>query len=271
MKVLAIVGTQLRHRFFLRTLAASHSLAGVLFFERTIAQPTKCSESESPSDILSFEAKHFEQLRLSEEKFFQKAVETTPPLECPTMMVSSKAELNGTKTIEWVESLEADVMIDYGSMILSKEFLNVLPEWKINLHGGLSPFYRGSATLLWPFYFQQPELAGVTFHQLTPKIDGGAILQHHRPTMLPGDSPTDIGARAIYEASSVGSRLLDRLKQKGTLETFTQKSSGKLFLEKDYKPSHLPIVYQLFKSGMIERYLQNKEQIDSRYHFVNQL
>ena len=40
----------------------------------------------------------------------------------------------------------------------------VLPKEKINLHLGLSPWFKGSVTLFWPFYHLMPQFCGSTFH-----------------------------------------------------------------------------------------------------------
>ena len=55
------------------------------------------------------------------------------------------------------------------------------------------------------------------------------------------------------------------------LKTFPQNSPGKLFLERDFRPSHLKFVYDLIKNGLIENYLAHKEDFDRHYSFVDQL
>ena len=148
--------------------------------------------------------------------------------------------------------------------------MDICPEWTINLHGGLSPYYKGSATLFWPFYFQQPELAGITYHIIDSKIDHGSIIQHFRPSINLNDTLHDIGCRAIKDGTLIGIRLLKKLQKQGKL-LFPQKTTGKLFLEKDYNPTHIKIVYDLWEKGLIKKYLKNKKYYDERYHFIDQL
>ena len=66
-------------------------------------------------------------------------------------------------------------------------------------------------------------------------------------------------------------KLLKKLQQQGMLDLFPQKTTGKLFLEKDYSPSHIKIVYDLWEKGIIDNYLKNKVSIDKQYSFIDQL
>lgn len=271
MKVLVIVGTQLRHQYFLSTMENGFEIAGVIEYERSLVQSPKLPKHVFLPEDVDFEKDHLLRLYESEQKYFELETVSIDKTKYPLIKVTDENELNSENTIEWVRAVGADVMIDYGSGIIRNDLISVMPEWKINMHGGLSPYYKGSATLFWPFYFQQPELAGATFHLMSSRIDGGNILQHVRPTMQGDDSPTDIMSRCIVQASSAGVHLLDKLRKYGNLKSQPQKYSGKLFLERDYKPSCLRVMYRLFEDGMISQYLKNKRVIDSQYKFFDQL
>ncbi len=270
MKLLLIVGTQLRHQYFFAKLLQNFNIVGVIEYERSLVQAPKQSISSFKEEDLAIEKKHLENLRFKEEEYFKDEVNKLDKTNLNIKKVTDMKELNSSAIIDWVEKLDSDVMIDYGSGILSDSFLNVLPKWKINLHGGLSPYFKGSATLLWPFYMQQPELAGVTFHFLSKNIDGGEILQHVRPLILEQDSVSDIGCRAIVEASEVAIILLEKLENEGRLKSFPQ-NGGKLFLERDYSPACIKVVNDLFERGLIRNYLKNKKARDKQYQFINQI
>ena len=271
MKLLCIVGTQLRHRYVLGRFLRHFDSAGILFYQRALVQPSRYADAVLDPGDLAFEVKHLQTLKQKEEEAFSDDAVLAVPENIPVREADSRKALNAPEMIDWARSLDADAVFDYGSGILEPPFLKALPEWKINLHGGLSPYYKGSATLLWPFYFQQPQLAGITYHLLEEKIDGGAILQHARPPLYPDDSVTDIACRAITHGAESGIRLLKKLESAGSLEKFPQKNSGKLFLESDYRPSHLKVVYALFEQGLIPNYLSHKALFDAPYRFVDQL
>ena len=54
-----------------------------------------------------------------------------------------------------------------------------LKGYKWNIHGGLSPWYRGGVTHFWPSYLLEPEYTGMTLHELTNDIDGGGIIHQN--------------------------------------------------------------------------------------------
>lgn len=270
MKLLIIVGTQLRHQYFLSKLVKNFNTVGIIEFKRTLVAPPKIDNSVFSSEDLKIEEAHLEKLQNKEKEYFLKEVMTLDKTNYTIKTVSTTEELNSKEIVDWVKKLDCDVMLDYGSGILSNSFLDVLPDWKINLHGGLSPYYKGSATLLWPFYMQQPELAGATFHLLSKKIDAGDIIHHSRPVMYENDSVSDIGCRTIIQASSDIIKILNKLDKEKELLLYSQKT-GKLFLEKDYKPSIIRVVNDLFNRGMIKEYILNKPQIDSQYTFYSQV
>lgn len=66
----------------------------------------------------------------------------------------------------------------------------------INLHAGVSPYYRGSATNFWCIADGRPDLSGVTIHSLTAGLDSGPILFHSIPRALSWD-PFELGMEAV--------------------------------------------------------------------------
>ena len=48
----------------------------------------------------------------------------------------------------------------------------------INIHAGLSPYYRGSDCNFWALYDDNPHLVGATIHLLSKGLDNGPILYH---------------------------------------------------------------------------------------------
>ena len=75
--------------------------------------------------------------------------------------------------------LESDIYIIFGSSYIKSELLNFLVEQKaINIHAGVSPYYRGADCNFWALYDNNPHLVGSTIHFLSKGIDSGPILYH---------------------------------------------------------------------------------------------
>ena len=165
--------------------------------------------------------------------------------------------LNSDATADFVREFHADMAFIFGTDLIKEPVLSVLPEIRVNLHLGLSPWYRGSATLFWPFYFLQPQFAGATFHQILPEADAGGILHQTVPELQLGDGIHDVGAKTVIEAKKDLRKLLEGFGDYGW--TFNeQKSSGRLFLTRDFQPGHLRVIYNTYKNDIVSRYLEGQ-------------
>jgi methionyl-tRNA formyltransferase len=112
---------------------------------------------------------------------------------------------NSAATLALIEELRPDIVAVYGTLVLGRKLIAACPRL-INLHTGLSPWYRGSDTIFWPLHDGVPHLVGVTVHRLEAGLDSGPILARGRPPLRPGDNE----ASAFAHAVELGAELLCR-------------------------------------------------------------
>ena len=75
--------------------------------------------------------------------------------------------------------LKSDVYVVFGSSYIKGELVDFLIKQKaINIHAGVSPYYRGSACNFWALYDGNPHLVGSTIHLLSKGLDTGPMLYH---------------------------------------------------------------------------------------------
>ena len=75
--------------------------------------------------------------------------------------------------------LRSDVYIVFGSSYIKGELVDFLIQQKaINIHAGVSPYYRGTDCNFWSLFDDNPHLAGSTIHLLSRGLDNGPILYH---------------------------------------------------------------------------------------------
>ena len=75
--------------------------------------------------------------------------------------------------------LKSDVYIVFGSSYIKGELIDFLVKQKtINIHAGVSPYYRGTDCNFWALYDNNPHLVGTTIHLLSKGLDNGPILYH---------------------------------------------------------------------------------------------
>ena len=75
--------------------------------------------------------------------------------------------------------LQSDIYLVYGSSYIKKPLVDFLVKKKaINIHVGVSPYYRGTDCNFWALYDGNPHLVGSTIHFLSKGLDSGPILYH---------------------------------------------------------------------------------------------
>ncbi len=255
MKIALFTGTAYRHLFYANTIAEA---ADVVLHVKTIRSNVLTDEipdsefNQSDRQLL----KAHSDLRLAKEKeyFLPKADET---LHIPVSFEVSMKDLNSVRVIEAIVAAKPDVVLVYGTGLLKEALLAVMPKWLINLHAGLSPYYRGAATLYWPIYFMQPQSVGFTLHLIDKDIDHGAILHQNRPDIKADDSIHDLGCRTIVVAANDVLKLLPLI-EKDEIQSRAPTTEGRIFYERDFKPYHLRVTNALMKQKLFREYLENR-------------
>jgi len=242
-----IGGSQPRHLYYINEIRKEHSVIGGIMQERghNVPQPP---DGISPLDKDNW-IRHFRERDEAENRFF---VDQEVP-DIPLLRVS-KDTLNSEMSVSMIKELKPDVVMIFGPGMIREPLISVLPQDTINLHLGISPRYRGAATLFYPFYFLEPQYAGTTFHRIVHTPDGGDILHQTIPEMKMEDGIHDLSCRAVTASTLEACKLLDMHSQ---WEFRRQKpEAGKNFLERDFKPQHLRMIYQVFNNDIVKEYME---------------
>ena len=110
-------------------------------------------------------------------------------------------DLNKLDKSQLEEALSSDIYIVFGASYIRGWLINYLIEHKaVNIHMGISPYYRGSSCNFWALYDNNPNHVGATIHLLSDGLDSGDILFHCAPKVRPDDSPFDFSMRSVLVA-----------------------------------------------------------------------
>ena len=86
-------------------------------------------------------------------------------------------DINNIKLKEYKIFFQSDLYIVFGTSFIKGKILKFLTKNKaINLHMGLSPYYRGTDCNFWAVYDKKIDKVGATTHLLSNVLDGGKIL-----------------------------------------------------------------------------------------------
>jgi len=109
-------------------------------------------------------------------------------------------DLNKLKIDILKPALQSDFYIVFGSSFIKGELIDFLVSKRaINMHMGLSPYYRGSSCNFWALYDSKPDYVGATIHLLSKGLDSGAMLFHAVPKVEEID-PFLLGMYAVKSA-----------------------------------------------------------------------
>jgi hypothetical protein len=97
-------------------------------------------------------------------------------------------------------ALDCDRIVVFGASYIKGALVDAIIErGALNIHMGISPYYRGSSCNFWAVYDGNPDLVGATIHLINKGLDSGAMLYHARPKSEPTD-PFLLGMRAVEAA-----------------------------------------------------------------------
>lgn len=98
------------------------------------------------------------------------------------------------------EALNSDYYIVFGASFIKGKLIDFLVKHNaLNIHMGVSPFFRGCSCNFWAIYDGHPEMVGATIHILSKGLDSGDMLCHAFPGMLTED-PFELGMLAVKAA-----------------------------------------------------------------------
>jgi methionyl-tRNA formyltransferase len=160
-----------------------------------------------------------------------------------------------------------DVVLVFGTGLLKAPLIEAFAGNILNIHLGLSPYYRGAGTNFWPLVNGEPEYCGATIHFLDIGVDSGPIIAHVRPDIRAGDGPHDIGNKTIVAAAdALAAAAMEHART--PLRGVEQAGGGRLYKRKDFSAAAVSRLYANVAAGMIEDYLRDKAARDARLSLV---
>jgi folate-dependent phosphoribosylglycinamide formyltransferase PurN len=116
-----------------------------------------------------------------------------------TLSIKS-GDLSGVQMSFLAAALSSDIYVVFGASHIKAPLVEFLVENRtVNIHMGVSPYYRGSSCNFWALYDDNPDLVGATIHMLSRGLDSGGMLFHALPRRQEVD-PFVLGMRAVRAA-----------------------------------------------------------------------
>ena len=201
---------------------------------------------------------HFERLVAAEESHF--ATDGWSKVAAETVAVARGA-LNSPEVAARLRDAHPDIVVVFGCGIIKPPLLEVLPHgWTLNLHQGLSPYYRGSGTNFWPFVNRQPQYIGATIHLIDPGVDTGGIIAHTRPSMHPNDGLHDLGCKTVKATAYLLSDVIALANEGQDLDPLPQWPGGALYRRSDLTGEAIETVRNLERNQFMASFLRLQQE-----------
>lgn len=107
-----------------------------------------------------------------------------------------------------------DLVIGFGTSIITARTLAGLKHGFLNLHTGWLPDYRGVKSEFWTLAQGDRARAGWTLHYMTPRLDDGDIVLQ-RAVRFVGDNPAQLRAELVRDAAPALGEFIDMARREG--------------------------------------------------------
>lgn len=209
MKITVFTSNQPRHIALVNRLASISDTTYAILESNTVF-PGQVKDFYNKSEIFQ---KYFSYVLSSEKKIFGDLSFTARNVRS---LVLKSGDLNLLTEPQLREALNSDVFIVFGSSFIKGWLVDFLVlQSAVNIHMGLSPYYRGSSCNFWALYDDRPEYVGATVHLLSKGLDSGPILFHALPK-LGLENPFEFTMRSV----DVVQRSLIKTIDNGTLRKY---------------------------------------------------
>lgn len=187
------------------------------------------------------------------DSFFDRC--GAPPFEVSGCGVIEARDINSDGIAQAIRTAAPDAVVVSGTRLLRSPVVDLEPPLGlINLHTGLSPYYRGGPCTFWTLYNEEPEYAGATVHHLSKGIDSGDILLSAQAELEDGDGVASLDCKVVDMGHGLVLRALELLEQ-GRAPRVGQWEKGRLFLYKHFTAEARLNLERRLHGGLVRRCL----------------
>jgi len=243
MNITLITSDQIRHNYLVNLLSNIATKLNVIQEKKTFF-----SNQNKISNLMK---NYFLKVDDAQKKVFGNTAIDKKNKNIKLLSLENK-ELEKCSLNSLSDFLNSDIFIVFGSSFIKKDLVNFLIDHKaLNIHLGISPYYKGTDCNFWALFDNNPHLVGATIHLLSKGLDSGPILYHALSEIK--EDPF------IYTMSAV----------KSAFESIAQKIENKTIFEHtpEIQDKSKEIKYSKkneFNDEVIKKFFLNKIDLNSK-------
>lgn len=154
-------------------------------------------------------------------------------------------------TKEMIADINPEIVIVFGTSLLPNEIFSTVSALILNIHWGLSPYYRGTHCTDWAIFNDDYFNIGYTIHKLSNITDGGDVVDQGRPELTADDTVFSIDMKLTKLSLERMVRVVEEINNGNRIKFFFQDMSlGKNYYLKEWDRSVIK---------KVEKKIKNKE------------
>jgi folate-dependent phosphoribosylglycinamide formyltransferase PurN len=255
-RVLIMTGNKIRHQTFAAKILERFE-SSYLLVEKQPEEPWG-SHAKNPTSLIQ---EHFYGFYNAEKRLLGPYVDSRSDLlSSRTLFTVEDGQINDRETIDRIKEFSPTVMVVHSTSLLTAEFIESFKKNSIvNLHAGLSPYYRGTGTNVFPFYNKELEYVGMTLHYMDVGIDSGDIVLQGRPVFDKGDDTHSIGCKNVVLGAELMIQVIDSYLKNGAPTGHKQDlSTGHVYYKKDFTDEVVKTIRENLAAGLVDGYLEKQ-------------
>ena len=265
-KIILITADEHRHKFFKYSLNNFNNVDLLLCVceDNDKRQSNLIIKSKKTPIILKH---HFKKRHYYEKKIFK--LDQFKKKKFKEQIFISRNELNtNTKIIKKIIDLKPDLLISYGCSLIRNNLIRKFKNKFINLHLGLSPYYKGSATNFWPIVNNELQFLGGTFMFIDYGIDSGPIIHQFRPKIKIKDNIHTIGCEIILKSIKEIKKVILNLKNLKPKKQWKVKNA-KIYKRSDLDVNSLKKAKKNMNKKNIKKFLEKEKKLIYEYPILS--
>jgi folate-dependent phosphoribosylglycinamide formyltransferase PurN len=259
-KILIISGDLLKHKFTAIKVLKKFKNSKIIFEK----YPKKIFKNytKKTSKVIK---EHFYNVEKYENLYFKKYVNANKKiLQNRVLLTVNRGKINTKKIYNLLIEENPKIILINATSKINENIVNKFKNKIINIHAGLTPYYKGAGCNVWTFYYKELKYTGVTIHFVNSKIDSGKIITQQQSKFQKKDNTHTIGCKnAILGSKLAIKAILFLLKNNSYLGSClnVRKKDIKTCFKKDFNASVVKIVNLNIAQGVVKDYFQKPQKV----------
>lgn len=195
------------------------------------------------------------------------------PLSWPAVPITQVRDINGEEAVTTIRAFKPELIAVSGTRLIKEPIFELKPLLGlINLHSGISPYYKGGPNCtLWCLANHEPQFIGSTVHALTLGIDSGPILMSAQTAVNADDTLAGLVCKAVATGHDLYVETIKAFADGRKIEFVTQDEigNGRTYLTREWNVLQLARAVRYVRSGQLARWVESGRPGGEKVKLVN--